>query len=98
MKSLKVHAPFSSPELKDPRLVSEALLECIRTGATPITDGRAGVRVVRLLEAATQSLAAQGRPVPLSDVPAATRAPPSPSRTTSAATTAHGSTASTAAS
>ena len=32
MKSLKVHAPFSSPELKDPRLVSEALLECIRTG------------------------------------------------------------------
>jgi DNA-binding phage protein len=32
MKSLKAHAPFTSPELKDPKLVSEALLECIKTG------------------------------------------------------------------
>lgn len=31
-KSLKVHVPFASPELKDPKLVSEALLECIKTG------------------------------------------------------------------
>jgi DNA-binding phage protein len=29
---LKAHAPFTSPELKDPKLVSEALLECIKTG------------------------------------------------------------------
>lgn len=31
-KSLKAHVPFSSPELKDAALVSETLLECIKTG------------------------------------------------------------------
>jgi DNA-binding phage protein len=29
---LKVHGPFSSKELKDPHLVAETLLECIKTG------------------------------------------------------------------
>lgn len=32
MRSSTVHVPFSSPELKDPKLVSEALLECIKVG------------------------------------------------------------------
>ncbi len=32
MKSLKAHEPFSSKELKDPALVTETLLECIRSG------------------------------------------------------------------
>lgn len=40
-------------------------LECIGTGATPFNDGQAGLRVVRLLEAADRSLAAQGRVVAL---------------------------------
>ena len=31
-KSLKVHEPFTSKELKDSHLVSETLLECIKTG------------------------------------------------------------------
>jgi DNA-binding phage protein len=31
-KSLKAHEPFASKELKDSRLVSETLLECIRSG------------------------------------------------------------------
>jgi len=31
-KYLKEHVPFSSPELKDAKLVSETLLECIRSG------------------------------------------------------------------
>lgn len=31
-KSLKVHDPFVSKELKDSHLVAETLLECIRTG------------------------------------------------------------------
>ena len=31
-RSLTPYAPFSSPQLKDPKLVSEALLECIKTG------------------------------------------------------------------
>jgi predicted dehydrogenase len=52
--------------------VSEALsveaahfVACVRDGATPMTDGEAGLHVVRLLEAATESMAHQGRPVPL---------------------------------
>lgn len=31
-KSLTEHVPFTSPELKNAKLVSETLLECIRTG------------------------------------------------------------------
>jgi predicted dehydrogenase len=50
--------------------VSEALsveaahfVDCIQRGAVPMTDGEAGLRVVRLLEAATESMASQGRTV-----------------------------------
>ena len=35
-------------------------VDCITTGAKPITDGAAGLRVVHLLEAASQSMRAQG--------------------------------------
>lgn len=38
---------------------------CVAQGLTPITDGRAGLRVVHLLEAASASLAQHGRLVPL---------------------------------
>lgn len=34
--------------------------ECIRLGKTPLTDGEAGLRVVRILEAAQRSIKAQG--------------------------------------
>jgi len=34
--------------------------DCIRTGKTPLSDGRLGLRVVRYLEAATRSIRAQG--------------------------------------
>jgi predicted dehydrogenase len=46
-------------------LLSEAtqFVDCIRTGRTPDTDGAAGLRVVRLLEAATASMAQHGRPI-----------------------------------
>jgi predicted dehydrogenase len=40
-------------------------LECIREDKTPIVDGHAGLRVVRLLEAATESMRNAGRPVEL---------------------------------
>lgn len=33
-KSLKAHAPFASKELKNPKVVVETLLGCIRTGDT----------------------------------------------------------------
>jgi len=52
--------------------VSEALtveaahfVACIRDGAEPITGGEAGLHVVRLLEAATESMSQQGRLVTL---------------------------------
>ncbi|MEW6130294.1 MAG: Gfo/Idh/MocA family oxidoreductase [Acidobacteriota bacterium] len=40
-------------------------LECIQTGKQPLTDGESGVRVLRILEAAEQSLEQQGAPVAL---------------------------------
>lgn len=52
--------------------VTEALLtealhfrDCIQQGERAITDGEAGLRVVRILEAATRSLRARGEPIPL---------------------------------
>jgi len=41
----------------------EHFAECIVTGATPITDGRCGLRIVRLLDAATRSIRDGGQPV-----------------------------------
>lgn len=41
-------------------------LECINQGQKPLTDGHAGLRVVRTLEAASHSLAQRGRPLELS--------------------------------
>ncbi len=38
----------------------EHFAECVREGKTPITDGEAGLRVVRLLEAASKSVLAHG--------------------------------------
>jgi predicted dehydrogenase len=38
-------------------------VDCIENKQVPRTDGHAGLRVVRLLEAATESMAQQGRPV-----------------------------------
>ena len=38
-------------------------VDCISTGAKPITDGEAGLRVVRLLESATESMTRRGAPV-----------------------------------
>ena len=35
-------------------------LDCIRQGRTPVTDGQAGLRVVRILDAAQRSIKAQG--------------------------------------
>jgi predicted dehydrogenase len=34
--------------------------ECVQEGKRPLTDGEAGLRVVRILEAAGRSIKAQG--------------------------------------
>jgi predicted dehydrogenase len=39
--------------------------DCIRTGERPLSDGASGLRVVRILEAAEASIAAQGTLIPL---------------------------------
>jgi predicted dehydrogenase len=64
---------YRSGDMWAPQLdVTEALrvealhfLECIQQSRRPVTDGQAGLRVVRILEAATRSLAERGRPVEL---------------------------------
>lgn len=45
-------------------------VECITSGGTPLTDGEAGLRVVRLLEAASESMIHQGRLVAIQGVAA----------------------------
>lgn len=47
------------------RTECQHFLHCVRTGETPRSDGRSGLEVVRLLEAAQQSLDRDGEPVSL---------------------------------
>jgi predicted dehydrogenase len=44
-------------------------LECIENGIRPLTDGQAGLELIRILEAATKSLKDRGAPVALSRAP-----------------------------
>ncbi len=57
-----------SPYIKqDEPLKTECqhFLDCIRTGKTPITDGKRGLEIVRILEASSQSLKLHGAPIEL---------------------------------
>jgi predicted dehydrogenase len=45
------------------RVEAEHFVDCVRTGREPVTGGQAGLRVVRILEAATESLARRGQVV-----------------------------------
>src|SRR5213080_4251465 len=64
---------YRSGDMWAPRVEqSEALkveldyfLECVAKGRTPLNDGAAGLRVVKMLEAADQSLKASGRAIEL---------------------------------
>ena len=47
------------------KLEAKYFRDCIKNGVTPFNDGVAGLKVVRLLEAACQSLQHRGRPVEL---------------------------------
>ena len=70
---------YRTGDMSAPRLdVAEALsvemahfIQCIDKGETPVSDGEAGLRVVRLLEAASESMLHQGR---LIDVGSSVRA------------------------
>jgi len=41
----------------------EHFIECVRTGATPVSSGLSGLRVIEVLEAASRSIADHGKPV-----------------------------------
>ena len=45
------------------RVAAEHFLNCLQHGQQPLTNGQVGLRVVRLLEAANQSLTQRGRPI-----------------------------------
>jgi predicted dehydrogenase len=45
------------------KVEAEHFVSCVRTARRPDSDGPSGLRIVRILEAATQSLANQGAPV-----------------------------------
>jgi predicted dehydrogenase len=45
----------------------EEFADCIRTGRASVTDGRSGLRVLDILEAASLSMDKNGMPVPLLD-------------------------------
>lgn len=47
------------------RVEVQHFVDCVRTGRTPMTDGYSGLRVVRILEAASDSVRMRGRPVEL---------------------------------
>jgi predicted dehydrogenase len=52
-----------SPHLPGGEALQEMVrhfIHCIQTGATPISDGESGLRIVRILEAAQHSIKAQG--------------------------------------
>jgi predicted dehydrogenase len=55
-------------DLAEPlRIECEHFVNCVQNGETPLTDGREGLRVVRVLEAAQKSLATGGSVVSIGD-------------------------------
>jgi predicted dehydrogenase len=44
---------------------TQHFVDCVRENATPLTDGKVGLRIVKILEAATRSLRDGGCPVTL---------------------------------
>jgi len=73
-RALRPVGPASSPSLAaaEPlRTAVEHFAECVTHGRRPVTDGAAGLRVVRVLEAATRSLEEGGARVVLGEACAA---------------------------
>jgi predicted dehydrogenase len=56
------HIPYLKQE-EPLRVECQHFIECIREGKTPLTHGRAGLELVRILEAASLSLKSKGAPV-----------------------------------
>jgi predicted dehydrogenase len=59
-----MHAPRVEP-MEALKVETEYFVHCIEKGETPINDGHAGLRVVKMLEACNLSLKKNGRAVTL---------------------------------
>jgi predicted dehydrogenase len=59
-----VHIPYIKQE-EPLKTECQHFLDCIRDGATPLTDGSHGLELVRILEASSESLRRGGSPVEL---------------------------------
>jgi predicted dehydrogenase len=57
-------APYI-PNVEALTVEARHFVECCKTGTKPITDGECGLRVVKILEAASKSVAAHGQPIKL---------------------------------
>lgn len=57
-------------ETEPMRLECEHFLTCIRSGQAPLTDGRSGLRVLKVLQASQRSLDRGGAPVLLAEIDA----------------------------
>jgi predicted dehydrogenase len=51
------------PNVEALQVEARHFIECIASGERPTTDGEAGLRVVRILEAASRSMAQHGQPI-----------------------------------
>ncbi len=59
-----IHVPFIKQE-EPLKVECQHFLDCIKTGRTPLSNGRQGMELVRILEAASASLKQNGSAVPL---------------------------------
>jgi predicted dehydrogenase len=59
-----LHVPYVKQE-EPLKVECQHFLDCIRTGASPLTNGERGLELVRILEAASESLRDNGAPVDL---------------------------------
>jgi len=60
---LSPHIPMEEPLLKE----CEHFVQCVRDGLTPRSDGKNGLKVLQVLEAASRSLKTGGQPVPIEE-------------------------------
>jgi len=68
-----MYAPYVKQE-EPLKIECQHFLDCIRNGTRPLTDGRQGSQLVRILEASTTSLRLNGAAVDLAQDPATTGA------------------------
>jgi predicted dehydrogenase len=64
IRSGDIHIP-SIPSSEPLRLECQHFVDCLRSGSRPLSDGRNGLAVIKVLDAAQRSLAASGTPVRL---------------------------------